>query len=386
MLRFRVPVPCSSVTPAQARRLRQGQFQSLVLGDKTAVRAIMLQKLGLWPRDCNLQATLVGLVPNGDLEWYDHEAHTIVSISGSRQSMSEALGVNGRLSLLLSGLGVNVDRLYRTYLLEHALQDQWFSLSRMYAQANGNMDRLFAAVALCEGDALYSTALTAAEPLGMRPDALVSTAASISPSKIFARLSGQIPELYSVPPLFRDYLVSVLVDGLKFVHSVRQHGGWGALNRVFRDGACSSKQILHPVQYLNNAELFSVSVDFEPPRQLGEWQRLDSDCAGEFLIGCWAKSKLSEANAQAIACGWLADKWWVYSCKDKDEEQCLLVWASVWESQQDAREFADFSKSCGAEVRVNASQKTVLAVLGGQPAMLDSLNDGAIKVRYGHGN
>ena len=373
MLRFRQPIVRRTYTAEQAARLRLSQFQKVVLNDKLDARERFLQTLGLWPKDCNLRSTLEALAPDFSIDWYDPARHEVVVVKGAESlRITDMLGLGSRYNLLLSALGIDVDSLYRTYLLEHCLQDQYFGLSALFQKTDGSMDKMVALAALCEGDALLSTITAMSESLYINPASVVRTASSISPRDIYARLAERFPALNQVPPLFRDYAGVVLFDGLKFASTVKNRAGWGALNRVFREGPVSSKQILHPMQYLQGEEM-AVDLVVDAPEQVEELKQTGSDSAGEFLISCWAQHRLGEKAGKSVGCGWRGDRWIVYEGKRQAEPVSALVWATAWECAVDAQEFAEAVKASGASIVVDKENSTVLAVWASETNEVEEL-------------
>jgi hypothetical protein len=122
--------------------------------------------------------------------------------------------------------------------LTHALQDQTYGIGAMLAFKPGEGDRLAAAHALIEGDAvsaMYDVVLGSASRVDMAEfrQLLVdstehSSVASVTPSFLKASLNAPYSE------------------GFACVQGLRRRGGWPAVDAVWRALPASTEQILHP--------------------------------------------------------------------------------------------------------------------------------------------
>ncbi len=369
MLRFRGPLPRRVCSAEEVSRIRTEQLRRLFLNDKTRAREAMLICLGLWPQDRDLEASIQSIVPSEPLDWYDERNHTLLIVPNSKAlDLTSLLGKGAQYSYLLSSLGFDVNKLYRTYLLEHALQDQYFDLGQLLDKAQGDMDSQLALMALCEGDAMVTTVATFTSSLGMNLPAVLNAGTSFSPSQILNYVKTSCPEIEQAPIILQEYMMGVLYQGLKFASVVKERSGWGGLNRAFRQPPTSSKAILHPTQYVNGL-LSEVTVQAKAPERVGELTLLGSDRCGEFLTGCWLKQRLGDKEAERLACSWVGDRWWTYGrgrdggSKEGNNER-LLLWVTAWSDSSAAQLFAKVAAAAGAKVELRAKDSLVVALIG----------------------
>jgi hypothetical protein len=250
--------------------------------------------------------------------------------------------------------------------LTHALQDQRFNLERFLDPSIRNNDELMARAALVEGDAT----------------AVMQDFMRAHKSKVSARdseLAAPGPKV-PVPRELERALLFPYVQGLSFVLRVSREGGFAAINDGFARPPRSSREVLHPEQYITRA--FSPSDldarELEMPAR--DSVPLYTDVIGEFLISALIGTALSsDARGEECAQGWLRDRIAVF--KDKDGES-VVSWTSEWESSQEAEEFyecyremlkaryqkdvrGDFIDVTPAKrMKINASGRRVSVVIG----------------------
>jgi len=131
--------------------------------------------------------------------------------------------------------------------------------------------------------------------------------------------------------------------GPGFVDAVKQRGGWDAVDAVYSDLPDSSEQVIHPSLYPDETPV-NVTV---PDRSNESWDRFDvspvADTVGEASIyamfvsnGVVAPQDRYGYNATPSA-GWGGDALMPY----KNDGEYGYVWTTAWDSDADAREFAD---------------------------------------------
>ena len=202
--------------------------------------------------------------------------------------------------------------------LTHALQDQYINLEQLLDPKNDNGDELLAYSALVEGDAT----LTILDSQWRR------TAQSSSVA------SQDLPQ---VPMALKAILLFPYTHGLKFARELLKHGGYKRINQALRDPPHSSREILHPAEYLSNTQV----------RQIPRLEELDgvsdgyspeySDTLGEFSIKALLDTDASGSVTSAQgAAGWVGDRIGVFPVQNKER---LISWLTRWESAADAQEF-----------------------------------------------
>ena len=214
----------------------------------------------------------------------------------------------------------------------HAIQDQHFDLVRMQGDPKDNDDRSFAVSALIEGDA------TLVMVQYLRRTMSFWKALKLA-GNLVKILSMDQQKLDQAPLYVRESLTSTYLTGLAFVQSLHQGGGRGLVNRAFRKPPVSSEQILHPKKYLRGELPVKVTVpDLLPVLGQG-WKKLHENTLGEFGVTSLLRGSLaSRLDASVAAAGWGGDRLRSYRHTDGS---MVLVWRTVWDKPQDAREARD---------------------------------------------
>jgi hypothetical protein len=301
--------------------------------------------------------------------------------------------------------------------LYHALQDQQFGLVRYmengHKRGTGpyNADSELARSAVVEGEATYMMSLwmfqrmTGKSPTRDEMGKMVAIQANVSMDQlrealkapevakmVGTDLQGAMESAGSIPPFILDSMMGVYFKGLSFVFAV-QDQGWGAVEKLYTDyPPQSTEQILHPEKWLaREAPARFQWPNFHRIAALREWELLDNDVLGEFQWRTIFKEQGLAAEAEAAAAGWGGDRYAVF--KRKDSDATLLLLRTSWDTDSDAREFADAyrraqaAKYAGASVptRLVQSGVDVYVVEGGDEANIDSLLEVVKRVKRKQG-
>jgi hypothetical protein len=207
--------------------------------------------------------------------------------------------------------------------LVHALQDQQFGLDDRPATRDGQMARN----GFVEGEASLVPRLyldrCGVEWSCIQPPDQGGSGGSIDPG------------LFSV-------VIYPYNQGPMFVETIREQGGWDAVDDVHDSLPESTEQVIHPDSYPGEEPL-DVRV---PDRSSAEWSRLDHDPVGERL-GEAAIFAMLESNGivdsespqqyrNPASAGWGGDRLVPYRHEDGEFG---YVWNLTWDSPEDAGEF-----------------------------------------------
>ncbi len=218
--------------------------------------------------------------------------------------------------------------------LTHALQDQLYDLNAMEKGIEKDDDMLLAFSALVEGDATLLMFLESSDEQDiskMDPAAMRAT---------FNIMSWMMPlaggkTFRSAPAIFRDSLTFPYFQGMLFVLAVAGEGGWDRVHQTYSNPPLSTEQIMHPHKYLREIDV-PQEVNLPDLTDLlpTGWEKLGGNCLGELQTSILLKRV---PGGSAAAAGWDGDRYEVY--RDADGK-LGLVYASVWDSFNDAKEFA----------------------------------------------
>ncbi len=224
--------------------------------------------------------------------------------------------------------------------LTHALQDQHFHIDHFVSRIRGNSDAMLARAALAEGEATWIS-MAYAKGAGD----LEHYYPSLEPDEVDTQ---QVTAGAHVPHFLQSFLMFPYIKGLNFVNYGRRNGGWKRLNQAYADLPVSTEQILHPERYFDQRDdPVAVRLTFLDVLVEAGWQPIFEDVLGEFVTRHLLSSLGNHAEATRAAAGWDGDKLQVF----RRDGELAWVQLSVWDSKQDAHEYA------AAMERVMSKQK-----------------------------
>jgi hypothetical protein len=289
--------------------------------------------------------------------------------------------------------------------LYHALQDQYFELERYTARDSGakawlrNSDADLARRALIEGEATYMMSMWMVQKMSGKPptrkvmDMVAAQTVNVGLDELRAALKkpgveealgpdlkNSVEAANEIPAFIMETMMGVYFKGMGFVHVVHEKG-WPAVETAYTGYAPqSTEQILHPEKWLAQED----PAVFEWPkldkvRALRGWQLMDDDVLGEFQMRIIFREQGLTQEAVSAAAGWGGDRYAVF--KRKDSDATLLLLRSAWDSEAEAKEFADAWRRVQAgkfgdspvPVRVEQKGTDVFIVEGGDAGKIDSL-------------
>lgn len=273
-----------------------------------------------FPRDTLAMEQLVyraiGLVPDD----YDY-THGIVK--AYVQQIGGYYDPDKKLFVMLDTMPKKLQLPVAVHELTHALQDQRFHLNRFLDPAIHNNDELMARAALVEGDAS-----------AVMQDFMRERSGQNGGDEIQSPSSEQV---VTIPPALQRVLLFPYIQGLSFVRRVTQEKGYAALNEAFVKPPKSSREVLHPEQFVTRSfvpvELSTEQVERPTFRTSLEY----SDIVGEFVISSLLGESLgSESRGEECAHGWVQDRVAVFS---GEKAQRVVSWMSEWETSEEAEQF-----------------------------------------------
>lgn len=220
--------------------------------------------------------------------------------------------------------------------LTHALQDQHFNLKPFLTPIPENSDATSARQAVVEGDAVISMF------------AYLQQSSTASVEGIGERLRGSMaspiyPVFAGAPPYFQEALFFPYADGADFVSKIKGTGSFKPVTAIYKDLPRSSEQILHPEKYATRRD---DPTPVPLPLKLDGWTQVHNDVLGELVIRVMMEGFLDRDRAQTIAEGWDGDRYRAFQKKKGSAEApqgsargTMIVLRSVWDTQEDAKEF-----------------------------------------------
>lgn len=261
----------------------------------------------------------IGVIPEGTSLRDSYEEY------GSSQVIGYYDTLTGTLKFIGSADPSPLERITLAHELTHAIDDQRFGLEKLDVLASECRDEeAAAAVALVEGNATYfmlkwaQTFLTPEEQVQVGIEA-----------------ATQDVSTGDVPPFVNDLLAWSYNQGLQFVTTIEVDGGLEAIDAAFADPPTSTEQIIHPERYPNDAPTPVDVPDLGPALGQG-WEDLDVMTVGEEWLQLALGLRQDRTQSSQAAAGWDGGTYRAWT----DGEQVAVVLSTVWDSEQDASEFA----------------------------------------------
>lgn len=339
-LRFERPVATQAVTQARIAELVSAGIRRDFPRDVAERRERAWALMGAIPEGADLFGSVVDFAASQVVGFYDTAAKRLVFVGDPSPSP--------------------LARLTLAHELTHALQDQHFDLTRLDALGRACRDEEAAALqALVEGDAQDVSIRWAQRYLSLD---------EVLELQLEAGALGPPPP--SVPPFVEGQFLFPYEAGQRFVEAVLESGGRKALDRAFRDPPRSTEQVLHPERFPGDAPRAVAVPDFAPVLGPG-WEELDFQDVGEGWLRLYLEVELPDSTAQRAAEGWDGGQYRAWT----DGERVALVLDTVWDSDADAREFAEAVQDLGEgrPVRALVREAAVRVLYASDEATLGKL-------------
>ena len=294
-------VPCVVRSRADIERFLRKNIAEKFPKETLAMEQLWYRALGIVPDDYPYEKEIVQAYAQQIGGYYDPERREFVMLDTMPDQLQVPVAVHE---------------------LTHALQDQRFGLTHFLDPRKRESDELMARAALVEGDA---TAIM---------QEFMSERSSKS-SKGLSEVTFQESSI-TIPETLERILLFPYLDGLTFVRHVQRFGGSSAINGAFSKPPRTSREILHPEQYVNRSfipeELPRDQVELPVERSSSIYE----DTVGEFAVSALLGGALSsKQRGAACAEGWRRDRVVIF----KGKGARYVSWMSEWDSQEDSAEF-----------------------------------------------
>lgn len=288
---------------------------------------------GLVPASVDCKQVVTKLLTEEVAGFYDPDSKRMVLIV--EEGSAEDPGWLGRLLGSKPTFDKDEQKTTLAHELTHALQDQLYDLNAMQLGIEKDDDMLTAFSALVEGDAtllMFAEMDDEQDITQMDPEAMRAT---------FNIMSWMLPlaggeTFRKAPPIFRDSLIFPYFQGMVFVLSGAEYGGWERIHRIYSSPPTSTEQILHPQKYFGKEQDMPQAVAIPDMKELlSGWKHLGGNVLGELQTSILLKRVI---GGKAAAGGWDGDRYEVF----KSESGSLgLIGVSIWDSETDAQEFEE---------------------------------------------
>jgi hypothetical protein len=279
---------------------------------------IILGAFGLLPSGFDLYAFTKSVYAEQISGFYDNETKQMYVVAGQ--------GFKGP------------ERMTYAHEYTHVLQDQNYGirdgLQYSTEKCKETSERCAGIQALIEGDA------TVVEQDWLRTSSTDSDRQELQ--QFYQNYSS--PVLDSAPAYMQQDMLFAYRSGQEFVQSLIDRGGWAAVNQAYNNPPLSTEQILHPDKYPDDKPVAVNLPDISSALGSG-WSQVRSDVLGEWYTylmladGDDPKARLGDTMAQNASAGWGGDRFTVWM--NDQTHQSALVLLSTWDTENDARQFAE---------------------------------------------
>jgi len=229
-----------------------------------------------------------------------------------------------------------LQRMNYAHEFAHALQDQAYDLrdGLKFTEEDCNMASEYcnAVRALIEGDATFTEQLWFVEDATQNDRLQVQDFYSAYKSPVFD----------SAPAYLKKDFLFPYKQGMEFVQTLYDLGGYNAIDAAFKHPPVDTEQILHPDLYPADLPKQVTLPDLLPALGAG-WRELDRGNLGEWLTYLMLSSsinvkfQLPDSQARLAAAGWGGDSLVAY--RQGSTQSGVLALKSNWVTAKDAREF-----------------------------------------------
>ncbi len=303
-LKFKAPPKIEMRSKAQVR-----EFVLKQLTDPQAVRDITGQeaaykRLGMIPDTLKLQAFLTNLLEEQIVGYYDPTTKVLYVVEGSPKDIA-AITI--------------------THELVHALQDQYISLDSVQ-KARGDNDRLSAAQAVFEGQAVYEQISIM---LGGSNIAINLPGGWDRIRELIRESQASMPIFAAAPRVIQETLIFPYLSGAEFYRNYKERKP-GTL--IYNEMPASTEQIIHPAAFFVNRDAPTKVALGTLSNATGSYE----NDVGEFETRLFLFEHLKDQNeAVRGASGWDGDRYAVLNTPQGPG----IAWLTVWDSPVEAGEF-----------------------------------------------
>ena len=318
-------------------------------------RGMCLSEIGLLPPGYDLEQGMMMLVAEQAGAIYDPHTKCLRGISDLPPEMKN----------------LATQRLIVSHEICHALQDRVIDIIAQSEVCLSDLDREYAVRATIEG---MATVLMLAYSQGLALDQVPDARSVMRASFAYSESNPGMKVLASSPAYLKESLLSPYADGAAFTQAWQTANPGVALGSMLERMPLTSEQALHFDKYAGQDRPEAIDLAAVGPALPEGWSLFYANTLGEFdLRMLFEAHEATRGGAAAAAQGWDGLKFEAYSDAGGT---LLVVGRSAWDSEADAREFAEsFERAAGggAPNRLSIAREgsTVSFAVGADAAIRD---------------
>jgi hypothetical protein len=313
-LDFTREVPYALINKEQLRRFLDQRLSQTIKPAELHAEELTLKLLGLIPADYDLRQNTLDLLTEQAAAFYDYDQKKLFVLEGAGEGAEE------RVALI--------------HELAHALADQHFHLSKYIHQGLQSDDASTARQAIMEGQATWLMAAYISKETGGPAEVPRELLEQMTRRKELSA-AEQYPVFSRAPLYIRESLVFPYADGLLFQDAAYRKLGRQAFSEVFLHPPASTRQILHPEQYLAHAAPQVPELPAVPGAR--EFHKLVEGTLGELDFRVLLSEYLDHDQGVSLAAHLAGGSYAVL--EHKHDKFPVLGVASRWDSEESAREY-----------------------------------------------
>lgn len=291
---------------------------------------------GMLPADLDLKKFLVQVYSEEIAAYYDPKTKTMYMIEEPEADQKKEPTFLERFLGKKGGFDKDENKTVIAHEMTHALSDQHFDLDSLHKDASKNDDYSMAVSALIEGEA--TLAMMAAGQEDWNGEEIVKTPADALGRGMefmmpFMTSMGSGDSLKKAPPIIADSMLFPYLRGLVFAAKLANDGGWKRIDEAYLEPPLSTEQILHPRKFGEDRDDPTL-LNFGPLDPGADWTEKSRNVMGEMQTAVMLRGH----GGAAAAAGWDGDRYVVY---ENAQGKLGLVWFSTWDTEEDARQFAE---------------------------------------------
>jgi hypothetical protein len=296
---------------------------------------LALKAFGLLPRNYDLRDAMAQVYSEEVAAFYDPKTKTMHLIEEPQTEVKKSPSFLERLFGAKDAFDKDENKTVIAHELTHALADQNYDIDALQKAAKKDDDRELALSALIEGEATLTMVGTSmddwdgSEIVHFPAENLEWTFNLMTP---FLSFLGGGKALRDAPPIITESMTFPYFKGMVYCAKLTNQGGWAAIDEAYKNPPLSTEQILHPEKYAAKPDLPTI-IDLGQLNPGAGWKEVGRNVLGELQL----LILLRKHGGKAAAAGWDGDRYAVF---EGPKNRLGLVWFSTWDSDDDAREFA----------------------------------------------
>jgi hypothetical protein len=303
-LSYKHPVAVAAVTHHELVQGIDQQFATSFPTKQVARQSLVWQTVGALPKGTDIKEAVHKFLSTQVIGYYDSDSKKLVFIGTDNPTPSE--------------------RFTLAHELTHALDDQYFHLSRLDTLGLRCEDELDqAARGVVEGNAVFFSSGVVLRYFSQSDQRQVqSQAGSSTPT--------------GIPPFILNQETWPYSAGPRFIAALYRRGGTASVDQAMRHWPVSTEQVMHPSRYPNDVPTPLDIPEIAPTLGAG-WHDIDVEEVGEEELAAMLGTRLDPSEWRPAVDGWdggLIRAW-------QNGPHVAVVLRTAWDSARDAGEFRD---------------------------------------------